>query len=53
MVFLNLVAYYSKLFNSAQRNYSATERELLAIIKATRNLKPYLYFYKFEAYTDH
>jgi hypothetical protein len=47
------VSFASWLFNPAQRNYSTTERELLAIVKATRKWKPYLYMRKFLIETDH
>src|SRR6185503_10583909 len=48
-----VVAYASWLFNSAQRNYTTTERELLALVKATRKWKPYLRGSTFLAETDH
>lgn len=47
------VAYFSKLFNSAQMKYSATEREMLAIVLATRKWKSYLYGRRFTCETDH
>ena len=37
------VAYWSHKLNSAQRNYSATERELMAIVEATKHWRQYLH----------
>ena len=37
------VAYWSHKLNSAERNYSATERELMAIVKATEHWRVYLH----------
>ena len=37
------VAYWSRKLNSAERNYSATERELMAIVKATEHWRVYLH----------
>jgi predicted aspartyl protease/transposase InsO family protein len=37
------VAFWSKKLNSAQRNYSATERELMAIVLATEEWRVYLH----------
>lgn len=47
------VLYYSKTLTSAQRNYSATERELHAAYKAITELQHYLYGKKFTLVTDH
>lgn len=47
------VLYYSKTLNTAQRNYSATERELLAAFRATLDLQHYLYGKEFTLVTDH
>jgi hypothetical protein len=49
----HVVAYASWLFNAAQRNYDTTQRELLALILATRKWKPFLRRYSFVAETDH
>jgi hypothetical protein len=49
----NVVAYASWLFNTQQRKYNTTERELLAIVLATRKWKPYLRRSHFIAETDH
>jgi len=48
-----IVSYASWLFNSAQRNYDTTQRELLALILATRKWKPFLRNATFHAETDH
>lgn len=48
-----VVAYASWLFNSAQSKYNTTERELLAIVLATRKWRSYLRGTSFIAETDH
>ena len=50
---LNAVAYASRQLNKAQRNYSATERELLAIVWALQHFKQMLLGYKVIVHTDH
>jgi len=47
------VAFASWSFNSAQRNYSATDRELLAIVLACRKFRPFLYGRHFKVLSDH
>lgn len=47
------VYFYSAKLTSSERNYSVTERECLAVIKAIKKFRPYLEGYKFEIYTDH
>lgn len=47
------VLYHSKTLTSAQRNYSATERELLAAFNAITELQHYLFGKKFTLVTDH
>lgn len=47
------VLYFSKTLNSAQRNYSATERELLAAFTAIMEFQHYLYGKRFTLVTDH
>jgi hypothetical protein len=47
------VAYWSKTMNSAQRNYSASERELLALVEALKHFRQYLLGRRFVAVTDH
>lgn len=47
------IYFLSKMLNSAQRNYSTIERELVAITETIKVLKPILYLRKFLLYTDH
>lgn len=47
------VAFASWLFNSAQRNYSTTDRELLAIVLAARKFRPFLFGRTFTVLSDH
>ena len=48
-----VIAYYSCNLSRAERNYCATRRELLAVIKAVRRFHPYLYGRAFTLRTDH
>lgn len=47
------IAYASRTLNEAETRYDATNKELLAIIWATKHFRPYLYGTKFEIHTDH
>jgi transposase InsO family protein len=47
------VAYYSKTLSPAERNYCVTRRELLAVVKAMKHFRPYLYGQKFRLRSDH
>jgi transposase InsO family protein len=51
--FLHPVAYASITLNSAQRNYSVTEREAMAIPWALEHFNTYLEGHKYTAITDH
>jgi hypothetical protein len=48
-----VVAYYSKKLNSAERNYSATERELLAVVYALQEWRCYVLGKPVTVTTDH
>ena len=47
------VEYFSKRLNSAQCNYSATERELLAVIMCLERWRHFLIGIEFVVFTDH
>ena len=47
------ICYASKAFSKSQTDYSATKRELLAIVTFTRHFKHYLLGRKFKIVTDH
>ena len=47
------IIYIHRVLSSAERNYSTTEKECLALIRVIRKLRPYLEGYKFKAITDH
>ncbi len=47
------VSYYSKKLNAAQRNYSATDKEALALVLSVRAFRVYLSGGKTTVYTDH
>ena len=47
------IAYMSRKLNSAERNYSVTERECLAAVRAVVRFRCYLELYEFEIITDH
>ena len=49
----NPVAFYSRTLNSAERNYSTIEKELLSIVASTKFFRPYLFGQKFKIETDH
>ncbi|MCA9766889.1 MAG: hypothetical protein KC455_10785, partial [Carnobacterium sp.] len=48
-----VVEYFSSLHNVAQRNYSTTDQELLAVVSALEHFRPYLIGRKFKLRTDH
>ena len=47
------ISFFSKQLNKQQAKYSATERELLAIVLTVEHFKQFLYWKKFKIYTDH
>lgn len=47
------IAYYSRTLNSAERNYSTIEKEMLSIHDSCRHYRPYVYGRRFIIETDH
>ena len=47
------ILYISRALNAAERNYTTTEREYLALVWSLKKLRPYLEGYVFTAVTDH
>lgn len=49
----NTIGYWSRSLVPAERNYSAPERECLAVVWALKTLRPYLLYETFIVHTDH
>ncbi len=47
------IEYFSKSYTPAQKNYSTTEKELLAVVMSVEHFHSYVYGRKFTIYTDH
>ena len=50
---LHPLSYYSKTLNEAQRNYSTTKREALALVQALTHFRNIILTFKINVYTDH
>ena len=49
----HVIYYSSRTLNDAQQNYTMTEKEVLAVVFALKNFRPYLLGSKTTVFTDH
>lgn len=47
------IYFFSSKLTTAEKNYSVTERECLAVVKAVQKFRPYVEGYEFDVITDH
>ena len=47
------IAFFSRKLNSAQKNYTTTEKELLSIVECCKEFRNILYGYPIKVYSDH
>ena len=47
------IAYYSKIFTKAEKNYSVSEKECLAVLLGIKHFRHFLYGTHFKVVTDH